>query len=655
MDFFASQDRARASTRRLIVLYALAVLGVVISLNVVAAIVTGSARQGTHERGTVESAQRVNWIDAAFDPRVYVVTTASVLAIIGLATLIKQAQIGGDGAKVAELLGGKPVVPGTDDLDERKLINIVEEMSLASGVPVPRVFILDNEDGINAFASGIRTEAAVIGVTRGAIRSLNRDELQGVIAHEFSHILNGDMRLNLRLIALNFGIMAIGYIGFQVLRFMPGSGRSSSSKKDSGNATIAILAVAVAMIVIGYVGTFFGKLLQAAVSRQREYLADASAVQFTRNPGGISNALKKIGGLHVDDRNGSELASPNAGEVSHMFFADGVTGFLDSLFATHPPLKDRIRAIDPTFSSDFASLAAPSLASLSPAASGFAGASIPPPLPRARQTIAAQPSDLRAARAVANPRELSFAAVTLDALTDELLAAARDPYEARALAIALLLDADETLHQSQLRMVAGVDEVMASRAAQFHRAVAAAGPAARLPLLDLALPALHQLSRSQRAQFRQLCEACASADGQLSPFELAVSCVLEAQLPTVPQMSKPAPKYRSVNAVRESAAVVLSSLANVGGEEQADRAYQLGASSLGLDTIPPRPVDYDASALRAALAALCESTPVVQQRMVEAAANCVAADRVVRIEEIELMRALCAAFSVPIPPFLVSA
>ena len=655
MDFFTSQDRARASTRRLIVLYTLSVLGVVISLNVVAAIVTGSARQSTSERGGVGSAEPVSWIEAAFDPRVYAITTVSVLAIIGLATLIKQAQIGGDGAKVAELLGGKPIVPGTQDLDERKLLNIVEEMSLASGVPVPRVFILDNEDGINAFASGIRTEAAVIGVTRGAIRTLNRDELQGVVAHEFSHILNGDMRLNVRLIALNFGIMAIGYIGFQVLRFMPGSNRSSSNKKDGGNATIVILVVAVAMIVIGYIGTFFGKLLQAAVSRQREYLADASAVQFTRNPSGISNALRKIGGLHVQDRSGSELASPNAGEVSHMFFANGVAGFLDSMFATHPPLKDRIRAIDPTFEGDFAILAAPSMASPSPAASGFAAAATPPPLPRARQQIAAQPSDLQAARTVVDPRRLSFAVVTLDALPGELLSAAHDPYEARALAIALLLDTDQAMRRSQLRLVAGVDQVMASRAAQLHVAVDEVGPAARLPLLDLAMPALHQLSRSQRAQFRQLCEACAHADGQLSPFELAVSCVLENQLPTVPQTSKPAAKYRSVNAVREPAAIVLSSLANVGGEAQADRAYQLGASSLGLDTIPSRPVDYDASALHAALGALRESTPVVQQRMVEAAAVCVASDRVVRIEEVELMRALCAAFSVPIPPFLVPA
>lgn len=649
MDFFARQDRARASTRRLVLLYTLAVLGVVISLNIVGVIAAGWIGRSSQNAREPEQA----WLAAAFDPRVYTITTASVLAIIGLATLIKQAQIGGDGAKVAELLGGRPIAPGTQDLDERKLLNVVEEMSLASGVPVPRVFLLEHEDGINAFASGLRTEAAVIGVTRGAIRTLSRDELQGVIAHEFSHILNGDMRLNLRLIALNFGIMAIGYIGLQVLRVVGNSGsssrrRSDSDKKSGGNAMVAVLLVAVAMIVIGYIGTFFGKLLQAAVSRQREFLADASAVQFTRNPSGISGALKKIGGFS----HGAELKSAHAGEASHMFFADGVVGFLDSLFATHPPLPERIRAIDPSFDGRFESLAAPSAAVSSPGASAFTGGTAP--LPQAGQAIDASPADLQAAREVINPRELTFAAVTLDALPEELLAAARDPYAARALAIALLLDANETLRRSQLSMVSGVDPVMASLAANFHEQVSSIGPAARLPLLDLALPALHQLTRSQRVQFRQLCDACAQADGRLSPFELAVATILEQQLPAA-MSEAPAAQFRSVSAVKDHVAVVLSALASAGGEEQADRAYAVGGARTGIAEMPPRMRDYDPNALAAALGAMRSASPAVQRRVVDAAAHVVAADRVVRIEEIELMRALCAAFSVPIPPVLVPA
>ena len=273
------------------------------------------------------------------------------MLIILVGTLYKTWRLSGGGHNVARLLGGRPVDPNTSDAQERRVLNIVEEMAIASGLPVPTVYLLDNEEGINAFAAGFTPQDAVIGVTRGTIELLSRDELQGVIAHEFSHIFNGDMRLNLRLMGVLHGILVIALVGYFILRL---SVRGASSRRKGGGAAAIIPMVGLALLVIGYVGVFFGRVIKSAVSRQREFLADASAVQFTRNPGGIGGALKKIGGL----TEGSVVMSPNAEQVSHFFFSDGKFGKVRRAFsgvtpfnflATHPSLRDRIRRIEPSW------------------------------------------------------------------------------------------------------------------------------------------------------------------------------------------------------------------------------------------------------------------------------------------------------------------
>ena len=241
------------------------------------------------------------------------------------------------GTVVAERLGGRRVFPNTIDPAERRLLNVVEEMALASGVPVPPVFLLSEEQGINAFAAGYSPSDAVVGVTRGCAEQLTRDELQGVVAHEFSHILNGDMRLNMRLIGVLHGILLMGLIGRELLRLGAFGGGGALATKTT--APPHLLVIGLAFMIIGFLGLFIGNLIKAAVSRQREYLADASAVQFTRNPEGIAGALKRIGAAVF----GSKLATPRAAEASHMYFAEGIS----SLFATHPPLNDRIARIEP--------------------------------------------------------------------------------------------------------------------------------------------------------------------------------------------------------------------------------------------------------------------------------------------------------------------
>ena len=319
MNFFEQQAVARRTSARLVFLMAVAIAGIVLAVDAVVWVATQS-------------------------PELVLFATVSSVAVIALGSLYRIASLGGGGEPVAQQLGGTLVPENTTEPGLRRLRNVVEEIAIASGVPVPKVYVLEHEAGINAFAAGYSTSDAVIAVTRGALDRLNRDELQGVVAHEFSHILNGDMRLNIRLVGVLFGILMIGLIGRKILEH----GRFGGRGKNIG----AILVAALVAMLIGYVGLFFGRMIKAGVSRTREKLADASAVQFTRQTQGLSGALKKIGGLH----DGSRLNQrSDAEEVSHMLFGDGVGFdqlFAGNLFATHPPLLERIRALEPGFNDD---------------------------------------------------------------------------------------------------------------------------------------------------------------------------------------------------------------------------------------------------------------------------------------------------------------
>ncbi|HEY6644748.1 M48 family metallopeptidase [Povalibacter sp.] len=331
MNFFQRQAETRRVSRQLIALFALAIIAVVIAVDFVLFTVLASAQPGSAGLMLPDR----EWLGA--HPGVVIVTTLSVIGIIGLSSLYKTVTLNGGGGVVARSLGGVRVSPDTTDPLQRRLLNVVEEMSIAAGVPMPEVYLLEQEVGINAFAAGHNPANAAIAVTRGTLTTLNRAELQGVIAHEFSHILNGDMRLNMRLMGLLFGLLVIALIARTVLRFAP-SGRSSNKK---GGGVAFILFAAFVVLIVGYVGLFFGRLIQAAVSRSRESLADASAIQFTRDPHGLRGALVKIGAGDA----GSRIGNPEVEEVAHMLFAPGISRF----FATHPALEDRLKAIDPQF------------------------------------------------------------------------------------------------------------------------------------------------------------------------------------------------------------------------------------------------------------------------------------------------------------------
>src|ERR1039458_7714733 len=336
MDFFERQDQARRNTKLLVVYFILGVAMLIVAVYAATLVIFTGVASSHHHRYD-EQVQMVLW-----NPQLFLGAAIGTLAVIALGRGFKTLELAQGGSTVATMLGGRLVDPSTSDPDERKLRNVVEEMAIAAGVPVPQVYLLPQEKGINAFAAGHTTSDAVVAVTAGAVKLLTRDELQGVIGHEFSHILNGDMRLNLRLMGTIFGILCLAIIGRVLLQTARGGGRSR------GQNPLPLLGLL--LLVIGYIGVFFGRLTQAAVSRQREFLADASSVQFTRNPGGITGALKKIGGL---GETGSRLGHAHAEELSHMFFGNGVSEPFIGLLETHPPLAERIRVFDPNFDGKF--------------------------------------------------------------------------------------------------------------------------------------------------------------------------------------------------------------------------------------------------------------------------------------------------------------
>ena len=667
MDFFEAQQHARRRTTRLIVLFALAVLGTV-ALTYAAAMAFVNFERARDVFGP----QELVW----FDPRILAAVAAGTVTIVGFASLYKWSSFRGGGAVVAAGVGGRRLDPNTTDLAERRLLNVVEEMAIASGVPVPAVYVLDDEAGLNAFAAGLTASDAVVAVTRGTMEKLSRDELQGVVAHEFSHILNGDMRMNVRIAAIVFGILVMGLIGRGILRGL-GRGRVRTSGKGGGGAILVILAAGLALMIIGYIGYFFGRLIQAAVSRQREFLADASAVQFTRNPGGIEGALRKIGGYAL----GSELATHKAAEIGHFFFAQGFhADVFGDLWATHPPLDVRIRAIDPQWDGKY--YQPPKTVDVARESFVEAGMTKPHPevfgrifAPAAAGAVPPRLTALSALAAVAavgtvTSRHVDYARDLIDRLPPRLLEAARSSREAPALVYGLLAGSEGGLGDASAAVLArhaGDDAVRLVR--ELLPLCSALPVDSRLPLAQLALPALRQLPAADRTAFAASCQALIEADRELSYFEYAVQKVILGHLLQADAPAATAVQIYSFNAVVDPIAVLLSALAWAGavqGAEQADgtaeadaaaadAAFRDGAGQLKLiearlALLPPGACDFPR--LDAALDRLAGSSFPIKQRLLLACAHTVSHDGIIRPEEGELLRAFADTLGCPIPPLL---
>jgi Zn-dependent protease with chaperone function len=656
VDFFESQDQARKRTGRLVVLFALAVIAIAATLYALAVAVTGYGGQDPYTGAAI-------WQPRWLDPELMVQVALATLLVVGGASLFKMAQLrAGGGRIVAESLGGRLLHPNSGDAVERRILNVVEEMAIAAGTQVPPVYLLDAEGGINAFAAGFEPGDAVVAVTRGTAERLSRDELQGVVAHEFSHILNGDMRLNIRLMGVLYGILVIGMIGYFVMRSAMYAGLAGR-RNDRNNAGLAMLVIGAALAAIGFLGTFFGNMIKASVSRQREFLADASAVQFTRNPDGIAGALKKIGGFEQ----GSILASPNAPEASHFFFASGLRGGLSALFATHPPLRERIRRIDPSFAPDAAAAAVPSAAPTAAPAAAFAAGAAPASREAAgARTGAPGAEDGRRDRAAADhavqhigsprPEHVRYASRLLERLPGELLSAAHESYGARAVVYALLVDADPAVRAHQLEQLERrADPGVLAATHGLLPAVARLDRAAALPLVDLAMPALRELSPAQYTVFRENVTALVEADDRIDLFEWALQRVLLTHLaPEFERVRRPRVRHRSLRGLGPQLSVVLSTLAHVrpGAADHARRAFLAGARHLDapVELLPRQHCGL--AVLDAALLELADAAAPAKRDIVAACTEVVCADGTLDVHEAELLRAVADTLGCPMPPIL---
>lgn len=647
MDFFEAQARAKKRSGRLVALFALAVLG-----TIVAAYVAGLflIRYMGEDYGRMVG-------DGLWHPRLFLGITGGTLLVVGCASLFKWQQYSAGGSAVAENLGGRRVDPRTTDLNEKRLLNVVEEMAIASGTPVPAVYVMDDEPGINAFAAGLTTSDAVVAVTRGTLEKLNRDELQGVVGHEFSHILNGDMRLNMRLSALVFGILVLGLLGRIVLSSLRHTRvPRSRNEKNGGGVMIFVVAVGFTLLVLGYVGYFFGRLIQAAVSRQREFLADASAVQFTRNPAGIAGALKKIGGYAL----GSSLQSAKSAEIGHFFFAQGFRSMFGGLWATHPPLDERIRAVDATFDGKyFEPPQVVDVALESFITAGFAKPQGSGSVGTRGQTAALPPALATAAVAAIGtltPTQLANAHTLLESVPAELRDAAHDPTAAPVVLYGLLLAAEPALRATGRQIVLNRGGADASTLlSQLEPALAAITPEQRLPLLQLALPSLRQLTPGALDAFIETLDELVHADGQMSTFEFALQKLVIHTLELRREPGRALTQYHSFNAVGAELSIVLSALAHAATSDAAfaPQAFAAGASHLKLaeaklQFLPREAVSF--AKLDKALDKLAASSLPIKQRTLLAAAQVVGADGRILITEAELLRAVAAALDCPMPP-----
>lgn len=612
MNFYEHQDRARRRTGWLLGLFAGAVLLTTVALNGVAYL--------AYLLLTDHAMNIRGWLAAPY----WLWLSAAVLGLTAGASLWTVFKLRSGGAALADMLGARLSQGRPEHVGERRLRNVVEEMSLAAGLPLPTLYILDRESGINAFVAGLRPTETVMVVTRGALEHLDRNQLQGVVAHEFSHVFNGDMRLNMRLMGVLSGLLAIGQIG----RFVMRSGRRAG--KNAG----PLLLLGFMVVLVGYAGFFSGMLIKAAVSRQREFLADASAVQFTRLPEGLAGALLQIRGLST----GSMLDHRRAEDVSHFCFSAPIKTALAAWTATHPPLEQRIRAIDPgllqrettarghEFAREAADTHEPQMAATA----------IPERLGAAEIALAAGTLD---------SNQMRLVGATQSALPQELLRAAHDSSAAASLILTLIRHGDAA--------PAMTDAAVARGGAPSEKCALTTDPldmAQRLYLFQPALTELKRLPAAARAQFLAELDAELTAEKRLGTFELTLCFILQDHLGASAGRTVK-PRHFAFDTVRDELRAVLSAMAWAGADERdaAAAAFSRAWAPFGFagELIPGDVIA--GPRFSHALDQLLHLVPLLQRNVVQACADCVLHDGQVTAKERALLQAVGMALDCPIP------
>jgi len=637
MNFFESQESAKRNTGRLYLLFGLAVVSLIIITNLLFMAVFGLA---SSEMTSMAAAQpySVNW-------EMFFVISFAVTGVVLFGSLYKIRSLSAGGARVAEMLDGKLLVAGTNDFKERQVLNVVEEMAIASGISVPPVYVLE-EEGINAFAAGYKPGDAVVGISRGAISTLSRDQLQGVIAHEFSHILHGDMRINIRLIGVLHGILILGIVGQHLLS----SHRFSRRSKGSGGQ----VAIGIGLLAIGYVGVFFGNLIKAAVSRQREYLADASAVQFTRNPEGIGGALMQI----AQSQNRSYLKHPASSEISHALFEEAAPSFMSGFYATHPPLEERIKAILPRWDGSFDMLKKTAASTGEPTKEAAEETSNAEKL-RTATILAGATGGVIAEgmiNQIGNPTAQNIAAAhqQISGISELFLNAAREPSGARAIIYFLLLHSNPATKKAQLEYIEkSADAGVHMELERLLKNESSVERDSRFAIATIAASSLRQLSSEQYQRFKSNVDQLVSIDGKVSLFEWALQKTVIKNLDAV-LLASGSSTLGSLDLAdaTESASVVMSIITYC--DPQVDmspsQVFAVGKEKLeaGVELIPLGSISINL--LNEAATELSELKPLQKPKFLKACAAIITADGKIAPIESELLRAVAATIECPMPP-----
>jgi len=632
MNFFQAQDRARKNTSRLIILFSFAVIALVILTNL---LFIGALSY----MEITETVPFAVVFQKNFQQDTILVISIGVSFLILLGSLYKTISLSKGGRAIAELLGGQLVPQSTSNTTEKQLLNVVEEMAIAAGMPIPTVYLLE-EKSINAFAAGQSHNTAVIGVTRGTIEQLSRDELQGVIAHEFSHILNGDMKLNLRLMGILHGILLIGIVGehiFNSIRY----GSSRSSRKGGA----PIIFIGLGLMIIGYTGTFFGRWIKASVSRQREFLADASAVQFTRNKNSISGALKKIGGLS----DSSILYTPAASEYSHAYFANGVRSLVRSLFATHPPLEQRIRSIEPNWNGLYTKpkkSVSDQKTSEVQTKDTFTSAIVGAAILSATDNIVNQIGNL-------SEESILKAQQIVAELPIHLHDTAKNAYSARAILYAILINRQINQEQCWILLKEHADNGVDQLSKELYPSVSQLKDHLILPLIEVCVNSLRELSLKQYSMFKKTTHIIITHDKSIDLNEWMLQHLVFLQLDEYFALKKPAKaKYALLGEVKKAAETLLSLVAYVENDDinNASHSFQQGIKEIGATAFNiVKKESFNVNDLNEAVAELKQLKPILKQRILKAIAIIILEDNNKTQKGIELFRTVSISLDCPAP------
>jgi Zn-dependent protease with chaperone function len=648
-NFFQRQADARSSCQKLVILFIAAVFLIIVALYFAIRLIWFTYL--FTESFSTNAAKAHSYFAKLhaftfWDPALFIFIAAIVTLFILVASLLKMSTLQKGGGVVAEMLGGRLIPKTSNNPAERQLLNIVEEMAIASGIHVPLVFVLDKEKSINAFAAGLTLNDAAVAVTRGTLEQLSRDELQGVIAHEFSHILNGDTRLNIQLIGIIYGILVIGIIGSQILEHYRISARY-----------VIIFIGGILLTIIGYTGSFLGRLIQSAVCRQRELLADASAVQFTRNPHGLANALKKIGGYVFS----SHINVVAAKQASHLFFGESHRNDLFSGFlATHPPLLQRIGLLDPTFKGKFPTILASKTIPQTEPEFAARDCMYMAAAPVATAHITAKPADI--VSSVGNPGKENFgnSLALLAQIPGQIRDALNTPHGAASVICALLLGNNSNERAAQLNALqrAIVLQGNIEEAVRFSELIAKLPQNIRLPLVQLAMPSLRSLTGMEKRNFLMVINALITADNKVTLFEFVIEWMLNKLLSDMENISSKV-SFFSYSAIGLDILIILRALAcagNIGSEEKARQAFAAGVARIPeiANKKPDFSYEENIAFLKVsnALKQLNLASFKIKQSVIDACAHCAFADQAINANEAELLRVISLAMNCPLPPFV---